>query len=437
MTGSNTSRFSSVAALLVLLMPGVVRASQGAAPPQAPAVADIQLSYKRDPRVVDGFRGIGPWARGPSFGGATAQDSVETVARAVDAKGKPTKANMEWIASDPEMVTVTPSKGDHVTIKVLRAGESKLKVTAQGFSKELEISAKYVNKFMLFEIAEAKAAKPNAPPATAKAAPPARSSKSDISYAIGMNLAKALQEQSLEADVDSLMQGVKDTLSGGKTRLTEEQALATLEGVETDQRIVEASLNRKAVGERNKREGEAFLAKNKTKEGVVSLPSGLQYKVIKEGTGKKPAANDVVTVQYRGSFIDGKVFDDSSKRQGGSVSFPVNSVIRGWQEALQLMPVGSKWQLFMPSDLAYGERGAGGGHGGKRSGGPQPQIIGPNTALVFDVELLSIGEAAAKRPASISSADQSIPPELLEILKKAIEKEATPDSKPEKKEINQ
>ena len=133
----------------------------------------------------------------------------------------------------------------------------------------------------------------------------------------------------------------------------------------------------KAVAEPNKKEGEAFLAANKTKEGVITLPSGLQYKVLTEGNGPKPTVTDTVVCNYRGTRINGAEFDSSYKR-GEPTSFQVNRVIRGWTEALQLMPVGSKWQLFIPSDLAYGERGTPGGD------------IGPNSALIFEVELISI-----------------------------------------------
>jgi FKBP-type peptidyl-prolyl cis-trans isomerase len=139
----------------------------------------------------------------------------------------------------------------------------------------------------------------------------------------------------------------------------------------------------KEVGDKNMKEGEAFLAENKKKEGVVTLPSGLQYKVITAGTGKKPKATDTVTTQYRGTLIDGTEFDSSYKR-GQPTTFPVAGVITGWTEALQLMPVGSKWQLFIPSNLAYGPRGAG-------------HLIGPNATLVFEVELLSI-EDTTKSP---------------------------------------
>ena len=407
----------AVTAFLSALLPGVARA-QGAAPPAtAASVTGIQLSFKRDPRLVDPFRGIGPWVTGSNYGGATAQDTVEARAEGVDATGKPTKISPQWIPSDPEMVTVSPSQGDNVKITVHKAGESKLKITYQSLSKELEIRAKYINKFMLFEIGEAKAVKPAKPVATD--APPARKSKNEVSYAVGMNLAKALEEQSQEVDVVSLTEGVKDTLSGGKTRMTEEQVLAALEGLQIDQRILEEGLNRKALAEKNKREGEAFLAANKAKEGVVTLPSGLQYKIIKAGQGKKPTADDSVMCQYRGTFIDGTEFDNSYKRKA-PISLPVKAVIKGWTEALQLMPVGSRWQLFVPSDLAYGVRGAGGG-GGKRAGGPRPQTVGPNATLVFEVELLSVKEPGSQPPASNAAEKTALTPEQIDLLKKAIQ----------------
>ena len=395
-------------------------AQESARPVAGSSISDIQLSFKRDPRVVDPFRGIGPWVSGPNYGGATAQDTVEARAEGVDAAGKSVKISPQWIPSDPEMVTVSPSQGDDVKITVHRAGESKLKITYQGLSKELEITAKYVNKFMLFEIEEVKAARPNAPPATE--APPARKSKNDVSYAAGMNLAKVMQEQSQELDVVSLMQGVKDTLSGDKTRMTEEEALTALEGLQTDQRVLQENLSRKALAEKNKREGEAFLTANKTKEGVVTLPSGLQYKIIKAGEGKKPTADDSVVCQYRGTLIDGTEFDNSYKRKV-PLSFPVKAVIKGWTEALQLMPVGSQWQLFVPSDLAYGERGAGGG-GGKRAGGPRPQTIGPNATLIFEVELLSVEQPGAQPAVSNANTQKgALTPEMIEQLKKVIQSE--------------
>jgi len=132
----------------------------------------------------------------------------------------------------------------------------------------------------------------------------------------------------------------------------------------------------KTLGEKNRKEGEAFLAENKTKDGVVALPSGLQYKILKEGDGKKPTADDAVVCNYRGTLLDGTEFDSSFKRNQPA-TFPVKGVIKGWTEALQLMPAGSKWQLFIPPSLGYGERGA-------------ANLIGPNATLIFEVELISI-----------------------------------------------
>jgi len=203
--------------------------------------------------------------------------------------------------------------------------------------------------------------------------------KVKFSYALGMNLGSSLHHDEVEVDPDILAQGLKDALAGGKMQLTEDQAKAAM--METQNQVrtkMQAKMQAEAAA--NKKDGDAFLAANKGKEGVVALPSGLQYKVLKQGTGPKPAATDSVVCNYRGTLINGKEFDSSYKR-GEPATFPVNGVIKGWTEALQQMPVGSKWQLFVPSDLAYGERGAG-------------EDIGPNSTLIFEVELLSIQNKA-------------------------------------------
>jgi FKBP-type peptidyl-prolyl cis-trans isomerase FklB len=403
------------------------KGSQEKATPTA-AITEIRLSFKLDPRMVDGFRGTLPWVPGSTYTGVYAQDTVEAQAQGLDALEKAVKISPEWISSDAEMVTVTPSQGDDVKIKVLKAGESTLKITYQGLSTELIVKAKYVNKFISFEITQPTAAKKGertAPAATSP--PPAAKTKNDVSYAAGMNLAKALQEQLVDVDADLLLQGVKDTLSGGKTLMTEEQAAVALEGLQTDQRLVQVNVTRQALAEKNKREGEAFLAENKKKEQVVSLPSGLQYKIIKAGEGKRPTSNDLVVCGYRATFINGTEFGNSYK-QSASVTFPVKGVIKGWQEALQLMPVGSKWQLFIPPELGYGERGAGGGGG--RKAGPSRQIIGPNATLIFELELLAVQEPGAKPPASSSTAEKNLTPEQIEALKKVIEAQTKAEKKP-------
>jgi len=231
---------------------------------------------------------------------------------------------------------------------------------------------------------QAPAAKTQQPPAAKTGQKPAAKSptpltlktqKDKVSYAIGMSVAKNLQRQSLDVDPAILMQGLKDTLAGGKTLLTELEAQMVLTELQTEARKKQEEKMQQA-GETNKKEGEAFLAANKAKEGVVTLPSGLQYKILKEGTGPKPTATDSVVCNYRGTLINGTEFDSSSKH-GQPATFPVNGVIKGWTEALQLMPVGSKWQLFVPAELAYGPRGA----------GPD---IGPDATLIFEVELVSI-----------------------------------------------
>ena len=195
---------------------------------------------------------------------------------------------------------------------------------------------------------------------------------------IGTGLGGNLKKQSVEFDPSLVSQGLKDSLAGGKTRMTQEEAQAVLNEVQTEVRK-EQQAKMQQAGAANKTEGDAFLAANKSKEGVVTLPSGLQYKILTAGTGPKPTASDSVVCNYRGTLINGTEFDSSYKR-GQPATFGVGQVIKGWTEALQLMPVGSKWQLFIPANLAYGEQGAGGGQ------------IGPNSTLVFEVELLSIAE---------------------------------------------
>jgi FKBP-type peptidyl-prolyl cis-trans isomerase FklB len=211
--------------------------------------------------------------------------------------------------------------------------------------------------------------------AKTQTAPALTTQKDKFSYALGMNLGTNLHKQSVPVDPNILLRGLKDALAGGKTALTEDQARAALMEVQNEMRKKQQE-EMHAAGEASKKEGDAFLAANKAKEGVVTLPSGLQYKILTQGTGPKPTATDSVVCNYRGTLINGTEFDSSYKR-GEPTTFPVSGVIKGWTEALQLMPVGSKWQLFVPSDLAYGER----------SPGPE---IAPDSTLIFEVELLSI-----------------------------------------------
>ena len=211
--------------------------------------------------------------------------------------------------------------------------------------------------------------------ATTKPVPlPLKTMKDKASYAIGMSMARGMKDQGVDIDPAILARGLKDGLAG-TTQLTDEQAQAALTEFQADLKARQEA-RAKIVGDANKKAGDEFLAANKAKEGVVALPSGLQYKVLKAGTGPKPTAADTVECNYKGTLLNGKEFDSSYKR-GQPAAFPVGQVIKGWTEALQLMPVGSKWELFVPAELAYGSRAAG------------PDIT-PNSTLVFEVELLSI-----------------------------------------------
>tara|TARA_Y100001933_G_scaffold262724_1_gene321442 strand:- start:1185 stop:1784 length:600 start_codon:yes stop_codon:yes gene_type:complete len=193
--------------------------------------------------------------------------------------------------------------------------------------------------------------------------------KEKLSYCLGANIGMSLQSQGLtELDVKIFTEAINDVVSNSKLKFNSDEINSFLQDYFGK---LQAEQQKAAVAE-----GEKFLKNNSSQDGVVTLESGLQYKVLKEGTGEKPKATDTVTTHYHGTLISGEVFDSSVERSEPA-SFPVNGVIPGWVEALQLMPVGSKWKLFVPSHLAYGERGAG-------------QKIGPNTTLIFEVELLSI-----------------------------------------------
>jgi FKBP-type peptidyl-prolyl cis-trans isomerase len=211
----------------------------------------------------------------------------------------------------------------------------------------------------------------------AQAAEPAElaDQKAKVSYGIGMNLGMQWRQQEVAIDPDLLMRGMKDAMEGKATLMTEEEMRNTLTSYQNQHRAQQME-KRKLQGEQSRAQGESFLAENKTKPGVVTLPSGLQYKIIKDGQGESPSAHDQVTVNYRGTLIDGTEFDSSYKR-GEPATFGVGGVIKGWTEALQLMKPGSKWELYIPSALAYGERGSG-------------AQIGPNSTLIFDVELISV-----------------------------------------------
>jgi FKBP-type peptidyl-prolyl cis-trans isomerase FklB len=199
--------------------------------------------------------------------------------------------------------------------------------------------------------------------------------KQRVSYSVGVSLGSNWKMQDLDFDIEALTKGMKDAIKGGELLLTEKEMGDTLMNFKSSMKT-KMEEKAKVAGEKNKKEGESFLAANAKKEGVKTLPSGLQYKVLKEGTGDMPKATDRVSTNYKGTLIDGTEFDSSYKR-GEPATFGVNGVIKGWTEALQLMKTGAKWQLFVPSNLAYGESGA------------APQIA-PNATLIFEVELLKI-----------------------------------------------
>ena len=195
------------------------------------------------------------------------------------------------------------------------------------------------------------------------------------SYTLGYKSAENFKNQGFNIDVDVFTAGFKDATGGALPQMTTEDMNATLQ--ELQRRMVATQQERlKVIAAKNLEEGKTFMAQNAKKDGVKTLPSGLQYKIIQKGSGKTPKAEDTVTVDYRGTFMDGTEFDSSYKR-GQPATFKVNGVIKGWTEALQLMKEGSKWELFIPSDLAYGERAVG-------------QTIPPNSTLIFEVELHSI-----------------------------------------------
>jgi FKBP-type peptidyl-prolyl cis-trans isomerase FklB len=229
--------------------------------------------------------------------------------------------------------------------------------------------------------AAAPAAKPAAAPATATAPSAFKTEKERMGYALGLQLGGRLK--GVDIDYAAIAAGIKDAATGAKSLMSDDEIDASMTAL---QKIVmaQADAQQAAEAENNQKAGDAFLAANAKKDGVKTTASGLQYKILKAGAGKTPAATDTVSVNYTGTLIDGKTFDSSD---GTPVSFPVNRIIPGWTEALQLMKEGDTWQLFIPAKLAYAERGAG-------------QDIGPNSVLIFEVELISVKAAPASAPAA-------------------------------------
>jgi FKBP-type peptidyl-prolyl cis-trans isomerase FklB len=205
-----------------------------------------------------------------------------------------------------------------------------------------------------------------------------KTQKDKVSYSIGLDIGRNMQAQSIEVDPRIFLQGLKDGLSTdtSRARLLTDTEIQTVMTEFQKEMTAKMEAKQKAASEKGKKAGEAFLAANKKKPGVITLPSGLQYKILKSGTGKSPKAEDTVTTNYKGTLIDGTEFDSSFKR-GEPAKFPVNGVIKGWTEALQLMKEGDSWELYIPSDLAYGDTGAG-------------QAIAPGATLIFQVDLIKV-----------------------------------------------
>lgn len=208
-----------------------------------------------------------------------------------------------------------------------------------------------------------------------------KTEKDKVSYGVGVSMGKSVKQQMMDIDVNLAVKGLKDELGGKKLLLSDDELRKTMTQYQQELRRKQMEERRMAALE-NKKEGDAFLEANKKKEGVVTLPSGLQYKILKAGEGQKPTVQDRVEVRYRGTLINGKEFDSSGLE---TRTFKVAEIIPGWREALPLMPVGSKWQLVVPSNLAYGERGMG-------------RAIMPNSTLIFEVELVGIKPAEVQAP---------------------------------------
>ena len=213
----------------------------------------------------------------------------------------------------------------------------------------------------------------NAQDKPASSAP--KTDQEKVSYSIGFNAGATFRRQGIALDPKTLASGITDGITGAQPALNPDELQKILSAFQ-QQMAAKAQQIGQEVADKNKKAGEAFLAENKKKKGVVTLPSGLQYIVVQEGTGEKPKSTNSVVANYRGTLINGAEFDSSAKH-GGPATFPVTGVIKGWTEALQLMKVGSKWQIFVPAELAYGAQGV-------------PQVIGPNSVLVFDIELVAI-----------------------------------------------
>lgn len=203
---------------------------------------------------------------------------------------------------------------------------------------------------------------------------PFKTTKEKVSYGIGMEIGRNFKRQDLSVNLDAFTRGIKDGLGGKAPAIPDSELQACMQSFGKEMMEKQAT-KAKVAGEANRKTGDAYLSANKKKEGVVVLPDGIQYRILKAGSGEKPTADKTVVCNYRGTLVDGREFDSSYNR-GEPATFPIANVIKGWQEILVLMPVGSKWEVVVPAELAYGEQTRG-------------DLIGPNSTLVFEIELLS------------------------------------------------
>jgi FKBP-type peptidyl-prolyl cis-trans isomerase FklB len=298
---------------------------------------------------------------------------VEARAHGLDARGSKVDISPEWKAGDPAMITISPDKGPQVKFTILKEGQSDITVVSGKISRKMAVKAEKREGALSVDITPQ--------------APVVQGTKNDVwsdrkklSYSFGYETGRKMKEQSFDIDPDVYTLAFREGLAGEKAVMTDgemRESVQVLQIKMAEEKNREAAERYKQSAEKNKEEGAAFLAENAKKKGVVSLPSGLQYEVINAGKGKQPAKTDKVMVNYRGTLIDGTEFANSSKG-GKPANISLDKVIKGWAEALPMMKEGAKWTLYVPANLAYGERGV--------ANGP----IGPNMALIFEVEIISI-----------------------------------------------
>jgi len=388
------------AALILVLLAGVIPVSQEAAAQAAASLNDIKVSFKLDPRITRGMYMGDRWISPPTYVGVGEgrEMTVEARAEGLDAKGNPMDVSPEWMPANPGMVAVSPAQGKEVKITVRSGGQSSLKVSSLGISKDLLIKATYEGNAIKVEITRGQALNPvsggnSTGQALAEEKQEAREDtsrqKEKVSYSLGYETGRSMKNQSVDLDPDIFTKAFREGFAGDKAAMTDQEIREAIQSLQKEMKAKRAEEMKKSPesgqsATKNKKEGEAFLAENVKKEGVVTLPSGLLYKIIQEGAGKQPAKTDKVEVHYRGTFVNGTEFDNSYKR-GRPATFEVDKVIKGWTEALQLMKEGSKWVVYIPPGLAYGERGTVRGKGANARA-----MIGPNQTLIFEVELISV-----------------------------------------------